>query len=162
MAPQTEQAWPIPLALLVGLGLTAAPLPGVVSAFRPDWLALILIYQAVHAPHRFVLTSALVIGLLLDALYVTPLGQYALALVISVYLPLRLHQRLVLVPIWQSTLTAVFSTALYQFVLFWCNGATGNDLGAGAYLKPLIANALVWPPLVLLLDTLRHGRPQKT
>ncbi|MEO0577021.1 MAG: hypothetical protein AAF004_16310, partial [Pseudomonadota bacterium] len=60
---------------------------------------------------------------------------------------------------WQSVLTTIVILALYQFVLFWCNGATGNDLGAKAYLAPLASDLLVWPLVLILLDAMRLGRP---
>lgn len=162
MPTSIDRWWPLALALAIGLVIAAAPLPGGLSAWRPDLVLLVVIYSAIHQPDRFIISAALISGLLLDAQHATPLGQYAFAHVVAVYLPLKLHQRMQLVPVWQSTLSVILFTALGQFVLFWCNGATGNDLGAGAYLKPLVANALVWAPLMLALDTLRHGRPQKT
>lgn len=159
MAPRRDRWWAGVVGLIVALILTSQPLPNWAHAFRPDWVALVLIYIGIYTPQRFVLTSALLCGLLLDAIHGTPLGQYALALVVCSYIPLKLHLRLVLVPIWQSVLTTVVIVAIYQFVLFWCNGATGNDVGALAYLAPLVSDMLVWPFILVLLDLLRLGRP---
>ena len=63
-----------------------------------------------------------------------------------------------LVPIWQTMLSTALFTALYQFVLFWCNGATGNDVGAAYYLWPLATNVLAWPVLLAVIDRVRLGR----
>ncbi len=158
MAAARDRAWVGPVALVIALGLSAQPLPGWLAPARPDWVALLLIYLGIHTPQRFVLAQAVVAGLLLDALHGTPLGQYALALVVCCYLPLKLHLRLMLVPIWQTMLSTALFTALYQFVLFWCNGATGNDVGAAYYLWPLASNVLVWPLLLAVLDRARLGR----
>ncbi len=158
MANSRERLWIGPAALIVALALAAAPLPQWLAAFRPDWVALVMVYQAIHTPRHLILLQAILAGLLLDALLGTPLGQYALALVVCVYLPLKLHLRLVLVPIWQTMLSTVLFLAIYQFVLFWANGATGNEIGAGFYVWPLLSNAIVWPAILALLDTLRLGR----
>ncbi|MEM6819564.1 MAG: rod shape-determining protein MreD [Pseudomonadota bacterium] len=154
--------WPLLLAGVVGLGVASAPLPAALSAWRPDLALLVVIYVAIHQPRQYVIAWAVITGVLLDAQHATPLGQYALAHIVAVYLPLRLHQRLVLLPVWQSTLSVILFTALAQFVLFWCNGATGNNVAAAAYIKPMLANAICWPPLMLALDTLRLGQPQRT
>ena len=158
MAARYDRFWVGPLALVAALALAAHPLPQWLAPFRPDWVALVIIYQAIHTPRRLILVQALLAGLLLDALHGTPLGQYALALVVTAYLPLKLHLRLLLVPIWQTTLSIVLFLAVYQFILFWANGATGNDIGASFYVWPLVGNAIVWPAVLVLLDTLRLGR----
>lgn len=158
MAGARDRAWVGPVAILIALALAAHPLPGPFSPARPDWVALVLIYLGIHTPQRLVLVQAVVAGLLLDALQGTPLGQHVLALVLCCYLPLKLHLRLSLVPIWQTMLLTAVFTAIYQFVLFWCNGATGNDIGANFYLWPPVTNALVWPIVLTLLDRTRLGR----
>ena len=150
------------LALLIALLLSAVPLSEAMAPFRPDWVALVLIYIAIYTPGQWLLTSAVVAGLVMDALFATPLGQYSLALIIACYLPHKLHLRLMLVPIWQSTVSAVLFVAAYQFVLFWVNGANNNDVGAGFYLWPIVSAALVWPMLLVILDTARLGRRTKT
>ena len=152
MAGRSDRAWIGPVALVLALMLATHPLPGVLAPTRPDWVALVIIYLGIHSPHRWVLAQALVAGLCLDAMLGTPLGQYALALSVCAYLPMKLHLRLALVPIWQTMLTALLFTAVYQFVLFWCNGTMGNEVGAVYYLWPLFSNVIVWPIVLLTLD----------
>lgn len=159
MAAKRDRWWAGLIGLVIAFVLTSQPLPSWLNTFRPDWVALVLVYISIYTPQRLVLSSAMICGLLLDAVHGTPLGQYALALTVCCYVPLKLHLRLVLVPIWQSVLTTIVILALYQFVLFWCNGATGNDLGATAYLAPLASDLLVWPVVLVLLDAMRLGRP---
>ncbi|MEN7342642.1 MAG: rod shape-determining protein MreD [Pseudomonadota bacterium] len=150
------------LALLIALLLSAVPLSESLAPFRPDWVALVLLYMAIYTPNQWLMTSAFFCGLIMDALFATPLGQYSLALIIACYFPHKLHLRLMLVPIWQSTVSAVLYIATYQFVLFWVNGANNNDVGAGFYLWPIIGTVIVWPVLLVILDTARLGRRTKT
>ena len=52
--------------VVVGLMLTMLPLPDAVRAFRPDWVALILIFWALAEPRRYGVGTAWVIGLIVD------------------------------------------------------------------------------------------------
>ncbi|MEM9171172.1 MAG: rod shape-determining protein MreD [Pseudomonadota bacterium] len=158
MSAIRQRLWWMPFALIVAFMLSAIPLPAMISPFRPDWIALVMIYIAIFTPQRWVLTTAMVAGLLLDVLQGTLLGQHPLALMVCLYAPLKLHLRLTLVPIWQSMLATASALALYQFALFWCNGATGNELGLKAYLAPLVTGTLVWPLLLVGIDILRLER----
>lgn len=162
MASKADRPLVIYLALLTALVLSAMPLTETLAPFRPNWVALIVLYMAIYTPRQYVLTSALITGLIMDALFATPLGQHALALIIASYAPHKLHLRLMLVPIWQSTATALVFIAIYQFVLFWVNGATNNDVGAAFYLWPLVSAIIVWPITMVILDTLRLGRQSKS
>lgn len=158
MAVSRARALPLYFAVLVALVLSAVPLGDVLAPFRPDWVLLVLIYMAIHMPQRFVLTTAVASGLVLDAMNGTPLGQYPLAMVIALYFPLRLHLRLTLAPIWQSIGSMAVFVAVYQFMLFWINGATDNNVGLFNYLWPVVTAVLVWPLLLVILDTARLGR----
>ncbi|MFK8051549.1 MAG: rod shape-determining protein MreD [Woeseiaceae bacterium] len=162
MAAKANRSAVVYLALIIALALSALPLSETLAPYRPDWVALVLLYMSIYTPRQWVLTCALLAGLMMDALYAVPLGQHALALVIATYAPHRLHLRLMLVPIWQSIATAVAYIAIYQFILFWINGATDNDIGAAFYLWPLISAIIVWPLTLVILDTVRLGRQTKS
>ena len=82
------------LTFLVGMILLILPLPDWVRIYRPDWVALILIYWSMALPKRVGLWSALIIGLLVDSLLGTLLGQHALALVVITYLNLNVYLRI--------------------------------------------------------------------
>ncbi|MEM7764872.1 MAG: rod shape-determining protein MreD [Pseudomonadota bacterium] len=163
MAPSSrERTSVVYIALIFALVLSAVPLPEFLAAHRPDWVALVLLYMAIYTPGHWLMTSALIAGLVMDALFGAPLGQYALALIVACYLPHKLHLRLMLVPIWQATLTALLFLAVYQFVLFWVNGATNNDIGAAFHLWPIVSAIIVWPLTLVILDTARLGRRKKS
>lgn len=59
-----ERHWLAPaFSLLFALGLAVVPLPASIVAFRPDWVALILIYWSLIAPRRYGLLTAFWMGL---------------------------------------------------------------------------------------------------
>ncbi len=150
-------SWRLPiLTLILALALTAAPLPPAVAPFRPDWVPLILIFWSLLAPERFGLLTAFWMGLLLDTLSGSLLGQHALALVVVIYLTIKFHLRIRVFPIWQLSMTVVLLLALYEFVLFWVDGVAGRTVPLTERWAPLVSSALVWPLIIAYLDRYRH------
>ena len=49
---------PVIITLIVGLMLTIMPLPEAAAVFRPDWLALLLIFWAIQLPRTWSVGSA--------------------------------------------------------------------------------------------------------
>ena len=82
---------PVIMTLLVGLMLTIMPLPASVEPFRPDWLALLLIFWAMQLPRTWSVGSAWIVGVILDVAQGTLLGQHALALSVIVFITVRFH-----------------------------------------------------------------------
>ena len=65
----------ISLSIIIALMLTILPLPLWAAWFRPEWLVLVAIYWSIALPHRFNIGVAWLLGLLLDALSGTILGD---------------------------------------------------------------------------------------
>lgn len=129
------------------------PLPDWAATFRPDWLALTLIYWAIWLPRSWSVGSAWMVGLVLDVAQGTLLGQHALALCIVVFVTVRLHLLMRVFPTLQLTATVFSLLALYQFILFWTNGVAGVPVPAISYWAPVISGAVFWPLVTMLL----HG-----
>jgi len=147
---------PVIVTLVVGLMLTIMPLPEAVEAFRPDWLALLLIFWAMQLPRTWSVGSAWVIGIVLDVAYGTLLGQHALALAVVVFATVRFHLLMRVFPLSQLGATVFALLALYQFILFWINGVAGETAPAIAYWAPVITGTIVWPFLYLFLSGVRY------
>ena len=89
------------LSLVLTLSLSLVPLPHAISSFRPDWVAVVLLYWSLTAPRRFSLLTAFWMGIVLDTLSGSLLGQHALALLVIVYVAERLHLRIRVFPMSQ-------------------------------------------------------------
>jgi rod shape-determining protein MreD len=144
-----------PLSLIFALGLSVVPLPASVAAFRPDWVALVLLYLSLINPHRYGLLTAFCMGLALDALTGSLLGQHSIALLVIVYLSQRFHLRIRVFPASQLALTAVVLLALYEFILFWIDGVAGRTVPLVERWAPVASGALVW---LAILTFLERGR----
>lgn len=87
------------VSLLVAVVLTLIPLPERVGELRPYWLALVLIYWNLEAGRLRALGQAFGLGLLLDLMTASLLGQHALSLLIISYLVEHFRNRLRFFPL---------------------------------------------------------------
>lgn len=147
---------PVIVTILIALMLTIMPLPDSVAAFRPDWLALILVYWAMMVPRSYSVGIAWLSGIVLDVAQGTILGQHALALCVIVYITVKFHLLMRVFPLSQLTATAFALLALYQFLLFWINGVAGVSASAIDYWAPVLSGTLVWPVLSTFLSGVRY------
>ena len=146
---------PVVVTIIVALMLTVVPLPDAAEPFRPDWIALTLIYWAMMLPRTWSVGSAWFVGLLLDVAQGTILGQHALALCVVVFVTVRFHLLMRVFPMQQLTATIFALLALYQFVLFWINGVAGIDVAAVYYWAPVLTGTVLWPVVTMLLSGVR-------
>lgn len=146
---------PVIITIVVALMLMIAPLAGWLDTFRPDWLALTLIYWAMHLPRTWSVGSAWLLGLVLDVAQGTLLGQHALALCVVVFVTVRFHLLIRVFPMSQLTATVFSLLALYQFILFWINGVAGLAVPTISYWAPVISGTILWPIVSMLLNGAR-------
>ena len=147
---------PVVVSMVVALMLTMAPLPDWLDPFRPNWVALTLIYWSISYPHSYSIGTAWMAGLVLDVAQGTLLGQHALALSIVSYVTLKFYLQLRQFPLLQLMATVFAILALYQFVLFWVNGVAGINAPINAYWGPVISGTLIWPLLSAVLVGVRQ------
>lgn len=147
---------PVVITLLVGLMLSIMPLPGAMAAFRPDWMALLVIFWAMQLPRAWSVGTAWIIGIVLDVAYGTLLGQHALALCVIVFITVRFHLLMRVFPLSQLTANIFALLALYQFLLFWINGVAGISAPAVSYWGPVLSGTIIWPFLHLFLSGVRY------
>jgi rod shape-determining protein MreD len=152
-----ENSWFVPaLSLLLTVALALVPLPRPISGFRPDWVAVVLLYWSLTAPHRFSLLTAFWMGIVLDTLSGSLLGQHALALLVIVYLAERLHLRIRVFPLSQLGLTVFALLCVYQFILFWIDGVAGRTVPLTERWAPPLTGTLVWLALLAVFDSGRR------
>ena len=153
---RTSRHLPFILTVIVALTLTIVPLPRSVEHFRPDWVALIMIFWSFSLPRSYSVGIACMVGLVLDVAQGTMLGQHALALTVVVFLTVRFHLLMRVFPLLQLSATVFALLALYQFLLFWINGVADIRTPAITYWAPVISGSLVWPLLYNFLTGIRY------
>lgn len=153
---QTARRLPVIGCIIAALMLAMAPMPAWAVPFRPDWVALTLIYWAMVLPRTYSVGTAWIVGIVLDVAQGTLLGQHAIALCFVVYITVKFHLQLRVFPRSQMTATVFAILAFYQFILFWVNGVAGVNAPAITYWGPVVTGTLVWPLLTLFFGGVRY------
>ena len=74
------------VGFIVALILSILPMPELISAFRPPWVLLLVLYIEYFLPGNFKLTTLLIVGLLLDVLLSTVIGEHSFALLLVTWI----------------------------------------------------------------------------
>lgn len=155
-ADRSSRGLPVIACIVAALMLAMAPMPDWASPFRPDWVALTLIYWTMMLPRTYSVGTAWIVGIILDVAQGTLLGQHAMALCFVVYVTVKFHLQFRVFPASQMSATVFAMLAFYQFILFWINGVAGVTTPAITYWGPVITGALIWPLLTLIFGSVRY------
>ena len=147
---------PVLVSIVIAFMLMMMPLPDSVSAFRPDWVALIMIFWTMSVPRRVSVGVAWIVGIFVDVSQGTLLGQHALALCAVAYVTVKFHLLMRVFPLMQLTATIFALLALYQFLLFWINGVVGINAPSMSYWAPVISGTLIWPLVYTFVSGMRY------
>ena len=148
--PQSK--WFLTLAIIAILLLSIYPLPTWGQWLRPEFAVLAVIYWLMLAPFQLGMTLAWFIGLSLDLLEGSVLGQHALALTIIAYICALSHQQLRMFSLGAQTLAVFLLVFIYQLMNYWVNSLTGGSFDNTLFLLPALMSALFWPLLKLIFD----------
>ncbi|MDX1590035.1 MAG: rod shape-determining protein MreD [Oleiphilaceae bacterium] len=140
------------LTVLLALVASIALFPTGLAHWRPEWLAMLVIYWVLRAPGRFGILTAWTLGLLLDVLEGSALGIHALSLSLVAALVLAAHQRLQMYPLPQQCLVVFLFVGLGQMLVHFVHQMLGIPRGGFEYLYPALSSALVWPVFLVLMD----------
>ncbi len=144
------------LSFMVAYVLAVIPLPPWLQWGRPEWVALTLIYWCIALPHRVGITTGLVLGVGLDVLEGSVLGQNAFALVVVALLSLILYQRLRVYSLWQQAGVVFMLVGINQLICQWVQNLEGMSLLPRLFLLPALSSALLWPVVLHVLRGLRR------
>jgi len=142
--------------LAVALVLQLIELPYALAILRPMFVPLVLVYWVMVVPQPTGLLTAWIVGLLLDVLLGTVLGQHALGLTLMVFVTLQVRGILSLYPIWQEALALVPIWMLYTFLMFWIDGATGHRADPWLQWLPIVTTGLAWPLVFATMNSLNR------
>jgi len=148
--------WVILLTFVVAFVLTAVPLPAWLQWGRPEWVALVLIYWCIALPQRVGIFTGLLLGVGVDALKGSALGQNAFALVVVALLSLILYQRLRVYSLWQQAGVVFILVGINQLICQWVQNLEGLSRLPRLFLLPALTSALLWPVVLHLLRGLRR------
>jgi rod shape-determining protein MreD len=144
------------LSLLVALVLMILPLPDWAQIYRPNWMALVLIYWSMALPKRVGLWFAFFSGIILDTSLGTLLGQHTLALVVIVSLNLNFYQRIRVLALIQQAIYVFVLLLVNQVIVAWVEGVLGRATPLLAFFSGPFIGMLIWPWLFVVLRDIRR------
>lgn len=141
----------ITLTLLAAICLTLLPMPEWSMWARPAWVLLVLIYWTIVSPSQVNVGLAWMMGLSMDVITGTLLGEHALALTIVIYLVCRLRMRIKMYPMLQQGISIFIFVLIYQFILFCIQGFLGDAPYTSKYWLSSVTSMLLWPWLFAVM-----------
>lgn len=142
-------------SLIVAYLLMLVPMPQVLVAWKPYWIALVVIYWVLEDNRHIGLGRAFLLGLGADLLVGGLLGEQALRLVVLTFIAARFRSRLRFFPMWQQTLAVLVLLVNDRVLLLMIRAFAGQPWPPLDYWFAPLAGAILWPFLFLLLDALR-------
>jgi len=162
MSKYRESLWLPVLTLLAGLIFMLLPVPDWLEQAWPYWVALVLAYWVLEGRFRIGLGHAFLVGLLVDVVSASLLGQHALGLVILTYLITQFRSRIRFFPPWQQALSILILLLNDRIITLWILLLVGErNFSIGFWIAPLIG-ALLWPWVFLLIDRIRRAARKKS
>ena len=124
--------------------LSVVSLPESIAVFRPDFVALVLIFWCLYKPQSVGIITAFAVGLLADTILFGVLGQNAIAKVLVAYIVLRLMSRAFSTTLWKQTIVVLALLYLNAWIISIVNEFTHDHAGpVSLWLAPL-TGALIW------------------
>jgi rod shape-determining protein MreD len=134
------------LTLILAMILSIIPLGEYIAFWRPEWIALTLVHWALIIRDRMSLVMVFIIGLVVDALYGSLLGQHALGYVLVTYLAVRLSLRMTPEAFLQQLALLFAILGLYMLANLWIQRVTGGSgPGGWLYWAALLSSIIIWP-----------------
>ena len=146
------------LAVLVSFVAAAVlevlTLPDVLLKFRPEWLVLTLIYWLLRHPEKIGISTAILLGLLMDVISGSYFGVHVLAYSVLTYLVLSMHQRLKMFPVIQQSFIVFFLVGIQSMVVYFLTIVLQGSQSGLSYLWLALTSAIAWPLVLILTDRL--------
>ena len=144
--------WGRLLAMLTGANvLTILPLPPSISSIRPAWVLICLLYVQTYLPKYFHVLLVLFLGLCLDALLSTPMGEHAFALLVTTWLMVGKTHRFAFFSIAQQMLGVGLACGCYQTILFIIDASFGHTTALYTIIGVAFSSMMFWVILPILL-----------
>ncbi|AVI63075.1 rod shape-determining protein MreD [Halomonas sp. M1] len=144
------------LSFLLALCLQVMPLADGWQVYRPEWIGLMLVYWCMRAPSRVGVFHGFVIGILMDLIEGTSLGQHAVILSLLAFLCALVYPRFRTYSLVQQAVLVLVLLGIVQLIEQWLRTLTGDFSIHLSFLIPSIISALLWPWLATMLRALER------
>ena len=132
------------ITYVIAMCITVWPLPAAMQNWWPDFVFLTLIFWVLKRPYQAHLSLVFVLGLYMDLLTGTMLGQHALPYVITSYFIIRFASRLQFVALAQQMVVVLFLVLFNRLLQYFIMKIFGQWNGSGWYWFALVMSPLLW------------------
>lgn len=141
------------VSFIVAFVLSIVVLPAWLESFRPLWVLLVVIYWALYLDNSVGVISAWFLGLLLDLLNSSLLGEHAIGMALVAFLVLQMQRQLQMFPMWQQMAAVFIFSILYLGFIFCAQVLISQAPHYGMFWIPAVVTALIWPWVAAMLHT---------
>lgn len=143
-------------SFLLALCLQVMPLADGWQVYRPEWIGLMLIYWCMRTPSRVGVFHGFVLGILMDLIEGTSLGQHAVILSLLAFLCALVYPRFRTYSLVQQSVLVLVLLGIVQLIEQWLRTLTGDFSIHLSFLIPSMISALLWPWLATMLGALER------
>lgn len=140
------------IGFIGALILSILPIPELISIFRPPWVLLLVLYIEYYLPGNFKLTALLLVGLLLDVLMSTVIGEHSFALLLVTWIASTKSRRFQFFSMMQQICMIGFFCLLYQSVISVIDVLLGFQYSLFMPLASASLSMFFWPWIRILGD----------
>lgn len=142
------------VAILLSLVLTIIPLPEVMTQFRPPWVLLMILYIQFWLPDYFRVIWIFLLGLCLDTLLATTIGEHSFALLLTLWLAASKTRRFHFFSTIQQMILVFGFCLIYECILYLIDASFHYNNGVLFIAVSAFTGMLFWPWLKLIADNL--------
>ena len=139
------------LSFFASLILLFLRTPPNIDWLQPLWIILVLLYWILMRPQYVSIGVAWSVGIFLDILYNTPIGENALALVLIAFLATKFRQKIISLSFWKSSMIIFGLIALYQSLQFLMQTCIGSYFNIWSIFGNAFMSTLAWILLAVFL-----------
>jgi len=139
-------------SIFFSIVLMLIPLPDFLRFFRPEFVALTLIYWTMALPRHVGVGYAWLVGLSMDLVMGGALGLMAFSYAFIIYLVLTFHLQLRQYPIWQQAISIFSLVLLLQMLLL----LTSPRVADWNFWLPPFVSMMLWPAIYTILRSVRR------
>ena len=141
------------LAVLTALVLTIIPLPELLTGFRPPWVLIFVLYIQFYLPEYFNLASLFILGLCLDVLLSTAIGEHAFALTFVTLLASGKARRFNFFSMGQQMGLVAALWAIYLSIIYVLDAFMGYSNHWWMVLGTTLISLFFWPCARVLAES---------
>ncbi|PCI73105.1 MAG: rod shape-determining protein MreD [Gammaproteobacteria bacterium] len=145
------------LSFVAALFLSILPLPDGINLFKPDWVALVLIYWVMAMPNRIGVLVGWSVGIVADVLYGTLFGIHAMSLALVAYLIQLLYHRLRLFPRWKQSINIGVVIGIHMLLGLILRKFIQPISFDFSYWFPVFTSLILWPWVFIILRDVRRN-----